>query len=70
MKAQDPQTLKRVHLADFHIAGFNFWDGCEAFKYLDMGLEDIYEVRITRVTPDVHPEQQVEVVVYVKNQRG
>ena len=114
MKTQDLQTLKHVHLANFHIAGFNFWDGCEAFKYikigtelklvreadnafdpyavaiyfkdlklgfiprgsnhdiskyLDMGLEDIYEVRITRVTPDVHPEQQVEVVVYIKNQR-
>ena len=115
MKAQDPETLKRVHLADFHVAGFTYWDGCEAFKYLkigtelklvretgnafdfyavaiyfkdlklgyvprtenhdiskylDMGLEDVYEVRITRVTPDAHPEQQVEVVVYVKNQRG
>ena len=114
MKAQDPQTLKRVHLANFHIAGFGYWDGCEAFeslkigtklnlvreidnafdfyavaiyyedyklgyvprgenhdisKYLDMGLEDIFEVRVTRITPDVPPEQQVEVIVYIKNQR-
>ena len=34
-----------------------------------MGLDDIFEVRITRITPDVHPEQQVEVIVYLKNQR-
>ena len=32
-----------------------------------MGLEDIYEVRITRITPDAHPENQVEVIVYIKN---
>ena len=114
MKAQDPETLKRTHLANFHIAGFSYWDGCEAFeqlrigtelrlvretgnafdfyavaiyygdfklgyvprgenheisKYLDMGLENIYECRITRLTPDTHPENQVEVIVYVKNQR-
>ena len=114
MKAQEKKNSKRVHLANFHIAGFGFWDGCEAFenlrigtkldlireadnafdpyavaiysgefklgfiprgqnhdisKYLDMGLENIYEVRITRITPDVHPEQQVEVIVYIKNQK-
>ena len=108
------KELKRIHLTNFHIAGFGYWDGCEAFeqlkigtklelvreddnpfdpyavaiyfgeyklgfiprgtnhdisKHLDMGLSDIYEVRITRITPDVHPEQQVEVIVYVKNQR-
>ena len=105
--------VKKVHLDNFHIAGFGFWNGCEAFeylkigtqlrlvreednkfdpyavaiyykdyklgfiprgsnhdisKYLDMGLGDIYEVRITRITPDVHPEQQVEVIVYILSQ--
>lgn len=114
MKARENKTTKRVHLDNFHIAGFGYWDGCEAFehlkiggkldlvretdnpfdpyavaiyyedyklgfiprgsnhdisKYLDMGLEDIYEVRITRITPDVHPEQQVEVILYVKSQK-
>ena len=111
MKNKD---LKRIHLDSFHIAGFGFWDGCEAFenlkvgselklvreddnqfdpyavaiyhgeqklgfiprnhnhdisKYLDMGLSYIFEVRITRISPDVHPEDQVEVIVYIKNQR-
>ena len=37
-------------------------------SYLDMGLHDIYEVRITRLTPDVQPEQQVEVIVNILNQ--
>ncbi len=102
--------MKR-HLANFHIAGFGYWDGCEAFehlkigtkldlvrdednrfdpyavavyykelklgyiprdsnkeisKYLDMGWNDLYDVRITRVTPDVHPEAQIEVVARIK----
>lgn len=114
MRNNDNKPIKRVHLDNFHIAGFGYWDGCEAFehlkvgtkldlireidnafdpyavaiyygeyklgfiprgsnhdisKYLDMGLEDIYEVRITRITPDVRPEQQVEVIIYIKNQK-
>ena len=40
----------------------------EISKYLDMGLEDIYDVRIKRISPDEHPENQVEVIVYIKNQ--
>lgn len=113
MKTKENKPLRKVHLTNFHIAGFGYWDGCEAFKelnigtrldlireadnafdpyavaiyyedfklgyiprdcnhdiskYLDMGLYDIYEVRITRITPDTHPEQQVEVIVYIKNQ--
>ena len=115
MKAKENRPVKKVHLANFHIAGFGYWEGCEAFnelkigslldlvreednkfdpyavaiyygdfklgyvprsenhdisKFLDMGLDDIYETRLTRITPDVHPEQQVEVIVYVKNQKA
>lgn len=113
MKVKENKPVKKIHLANFHIAGFGFWEGCEAFehlkigtkldlvretdnafdpyavaiyygeyklgfiprgknhdisKYLDMGLGDIYDVRITRITPDVHPEDQVEVIVYILNQ--
>ena len=113
MKSKEIKPVKKVHLANFHIAGFAYWEGCEAFehlkigtkldlvreadnafdpyavaiyygeyklgfiprgenhdisKYLDMGLKDIYEVLITRITPDVHPEQQVEVIVNIMNQ--
>lgn len=113
MKNKDIKPVKKVHLANFHIAGFGYWEGCEAFehlkigtkldlvreadnafdpyavaicygeyklgfiprgqnhdisKYLDMGLDNIYDVRITRITPDVHPEDQVEVIVNVLSQ--
>jgi hypothetical protein len=114
MRSRESKTVKKVHLMNCHIAGFGYWEGCEAFehlkigtkldlvreednpfdpyavaiyygeyklgfiprgsnhdisKYLDMGLADIYDVRITRITPDVHPEQQVEIIVYIKTQK-
>lgn len=113
MKAKENRSVKKVHLTIFHIAGFGFWDGAEAFeqlkigtrldlvretdnkfdayavaiylgdfklgyiprgenhdisKYLDMGLDDIYEVRIQRISPNEHPENQIMVIVYIKNQ--
>ena len=112
MQTMETPEVKKVHLTNFHIAGFSYWDGCEAFKhlkigtklffvreennkfdpyavaiyynefklgfiprgenhdiskYLDMGWDDLYDVRITRITPDAHPENQVEVVVKIVN---
>lgn len=113
MKTIEIKSVKKVHLDNFHIAGFSYWQGCEAFehlkigtqldlireednafdpyavaiyyedyklgyiprgsnhdisKYLDMGLDSIYEVRITRITPDANPENQIEVIVYILDQ--
>ena len=110
MTQKENKEMKKVHLTNFHIAGFGYWDGCEAFeqlkigtklelvreednkfdpyavaiwlddfklgfvprednhdisKFLDMGWDHLFEVRITRICPDAHPEHQVEVVVYV-----
>ena len=28
------REIKRVHQANFHVAGFSYWDGCEAFENL------------------------------------
>ena len=114
MRSKANKPIKKVHLDNFHIAGFSYWEGCEAFeylkigtkldlireadnqfdpyavaiyydefklgfiprdsnhdisKYLDMGLDDIYEARIQRISPDEHPEHQIEVILYIKNQK-
>lgn len=111
MEAKESKQQSKMHLNHFHIAGFGYWEGCEAFenlkigsklelvreldnkfdpyavaiysgayklgyvprsdnhdisKFLEMGYADIFETRITRITPDVHPEQQVEVIVYLR----
>lgn len=113
MRTKEKKPVKKVHLDNFHIAGFGYWEGCEAFehlkigtqlelvreadnafdpyavaiyygeyklgfiprgsnhdisKYLDMGLGDIYDVRITRITENAAPENQVEVIVNILNQ--
>lgn len=115
MTKKENKVVKKVHLTNFHIAGFGYWEGCEAFdhlkigtklelvreddnkfdpyavaiyygefklgfiprkdnhdisKFLDMGWDNLFEVRITRITPDAHPESQVEVIVYVNNSRN
>jgi len=115
MKNAENKPLKKVHLDNFHIAGFGYWEGCEAFehlkigtklelvresdnafdpyaiaiyyqefklgyvprannhdlsKYLDMGLENIHEARIQRISPDQNLEYQIEVILYIKNQKA
>lgn len=105
------QERNKVHLTNFNIAGFSYWDGPEAWenlhigtklqlvreadnafdpyavaiyfdglklgfiprgmnhdisKYLDMGWDNMFEVRIQKLDPTAHTEHQVEVIVYVK----
>ena len=37
MKAKENRPVKKVHLTNFHIAGFSYWDGPEAFDQLKVG---------------------------------
>ena len=30
---------KKIHLDNFHIAGFGYWEGCEAFNSLKIGTK-------------------------------
>ena len=40
----------------------------EIFTMLDMGVEGIYEVRICRIQPEIHPNRQIDVSVFIKKQ--
>lgn len=42
-------------------------DNHTIYKFLEQGYSDIFETRINRVTPDAMPEDQVGVIVYLKN---
>lgn len=35
--------------------------------FLDMGHSDIFDVRVQSVRPDNHPESQVRVAIFIKN---
>jgi len=103
------KTIQR-HLANFHIAGFTYWDGVDVFDQLKIGQElqlkadpendydpravaiyfgdvklgyvprdsnreirkfldcghDLFETKISQVSPDAHPEAQVRVVIKVR----
>ena len=37
MRSKEQKPVKNVHLANLHIAGFGYWDGCEAFEHLRIG---------------------------------
>jgi hypothetical protein len=55
-----------VYLGDIKLGFIPRGENHDISKYLDMGLDDIYEVRVQRISPDEHPENQVAVIVYVK----
>jgi len=38
-------------------------------KFLNLGYSDIFEVKISQVSPDEHPERQIRVVVRIKENR-
>jgi HIRAN domain. len=42
----------------------------EISKFLELGYTNAFEVRVNRLTPDAHPENQVGVIVYIKVQKG
>ena len=35
-------------------------------SFLDMGHQDIFECRINRIIPEAHPEQQVQITIWIK----
>ena len=41
----------------------------EISKFLEQGHTDLFEVRINRICPDAHPENQIGIIVYLKPAR-
>jgi hypothetical protein len=99
------------HFANFHIAGFTYYNGVDVFenlkigaqlllkaepenpfdpnavaiyyqedklgfvpkgeneiirKFLNLGYTDLFEAKISQISPEAHPEKQVRVVVRIK----
>ena len=44
-------------------------DNLLLFKFLELGHTDLFEVRITRLSPEKHPEGQVGVVVRINEKQ-
>ena len=41
-----------------------------SFKFLEMGYEDLFEVRVNKLDLDEHPEAQVGIIVYLKRKES
>ena len=39
MRTKETKPIRKVHLDNFHIAGFGYWEGCEAFRHLKIGTK-------------------------------
>lgn len=38
----------------------------EIYKLCEQGWNNIFDVRINRITPENHPEEQIGIIVYLK----
>lgn len=62
----DPYAAASYY-GDYKLGFIPRQDNHDISRLLDMGWDNIFEVRITSFSPDAHPESQVAVNVYVKN---
>ena len=58
MKSKDRKPVKKVHLTNFHIAGFGYWEGCEAFEQLKIGT------RLDLIREEDNPFDPYAVAIY------
>ena len=55
-----------IFFGDTHIGYIPRQQNETISKLLDLGYDDIFEARIQAVDPTAHPEQQVDIVIYIK----
>lgn len=64
----DPNAIA-LYCGEFKI-GYLPKDENECYAvFMDMGWTDVFEVRINKMDPDNHPEQQIGITIFVK-ERG
>lgn len=61
----DPYAVA-IYYEDFKLGFIPRDENHDISKFLDMGWNNLFEVRIQKLNPTVHPEQQVEVIVYIQ----
>ena len=60
----DPYAVA-LYYGDFKLGFLPRGENHEISKYLEMGYGGIYEVRINRLAPQEHPENQVGIIVRI-----
>ena len=55
MSTKENKALKKIHLTNFHIAGFGFWEGCKAFSKLKIGAWSLFGRQTMLLIPMLLP---------------
>ncbi len=63
----DPYAVA-IYLGEFKLGFIPRNENHQISKFLEMGYSNLFEVRINRLSPDDHPENQVGVIVFLKQQ--
>ena len=65
----DPYAVA-IYLDDLKLGYIPKGENHDLSKFLEMGYEDIFEVRVNKLDLDEHPEEQVGIIVYLKRKEA
>lgn len=65
----DPKAVA-VFFGDTHIGYVPKMQNEMLAKFIDMGWGDLFEGRIQSVDPTAHPEEQVNIIIYLKRKEN
>lgn len=65
----DPYAVA-IFLDDLKLGYIPRGENHDLSKFLEMGYEDIFEVRVNKLDLDEHPEEQVGIIVYIKRKES
>ena len=63
------ESAVALYYKDYKLGYVPKCKNCELSKFLNYGHADLFEIKINRVSPSDHPEQQVSVVVKITDKR-
>ncbi|MEI6754326.1 MAG: HIRAN domain-containing protein [Paludibacter sp.] len=61
----DPYAIA-IYYGEYKLGFIPRAENHEISKFLELGYSDLFEVRINKLSPDAHLENQVGVIVYIK----
>jgi hypothetical protein len=65
----DPYAIA-VYYQDMKLGFIPRGEKHDLSKFLEMGYEDLFEVRVNKLDLDEHPEAQVGIIVYLKRKES
>jgi hypothetical protein len=61
----DPYAVA-IYYGDYKLGFIPRSDNHQISKFLEMGHNDLFDIRINRISRDEHPENQIGVIVFIR----